>query len=260
MTPADVVEARRQASVAFVPIGPLEWHGPHLPLGLDGMHAHEVAVAAARETGGIVVPTLFAGTETVRPPGGGPQSLAALGFADDERIVGMDFPGNPVKSVYFEESAFGVTVREVVRALKADGFALILLVNGHGAVNHQRTLRRIAAEESTANSLVLYHMAFLPSAALGPAHAAREETAIALAAWPERVRRDLLPPPGSPLRYQDHGIVDAEAFDGRPTPDFTLPPGEDPRSATAEEGEAILRAETAALVTRVAEERRPSAG
>ena len=49
-----------------------------------------------------------------------------------------------VKSVYYEESVFGLTVREVVRALKRDEYRLIVLANGHGAANQQGTLDRIA--------------------------------------------------------------------------------------------------------------------
>jgi hypothetical protein len=44
MTPDEVIAAREKAPVAFVPVGPIEWHGPHLPLGIDGLHAHGVAV------------------------------------------------------------------------------------------------------------------------------------------------------------------------------------------------------------------------
>ncbi len=47
MRPAEVVAARERCPVAFVPIGPLEWHGPHLPMGTDGLHAHHVAVRVA---------------------------------------------------------------------------------------------------------------------------------------------------------------------------------------------------------------------
>src|SRR5207253_1354173 len=97
---------------------------------------------------GVVVPALFAGTETVVLPGTGAQELGALGFQGDERIVGMDFPGNSVKSLYFEESAFGIAVRAVVRGLKQIPVRLIVLLNGHGAVNHQQVLARIAHEES----------------------------------------------------------------------------------------------------------------
>ncbi|KQY24815.1 hypothetical protein ASD16_04800 [Cellulomonas sp. Root485] len=255
MRPDEVADARRRTPVAYVPLGPLEWHGPHLPLGLDPLHAHEVALRAAREVGGVVLPALFAGTETVRPAGPGPQSLATLGLPPDVRVVGMDFPGNPVSSTYIEESAFGVIVRELVRNLLEAEFRVVVLVNGHGAVNHQAALRRIAAEtDRPPSQRVVYHLAFLPDPdARGPGHAAREETAIALGLFPERVRTDLLPPPGAPLYYAEHGIVDAPAFDGHPSPDFALPQDEHPRTATPEQGASILEAEGRALARSVRE-------
>jgi creatinine amidohydrolase len=253
MRPDEVVGAREAAAIAYVPVGPLEWHGPHLPLGVDGLHAHEAAVRAATETGGVVLPTLFAGTETVRLPGSGPQSLEPLGLSTEARIVGMDFPGNPVRSTYFEESAFGVSVRELVRNMLASDYRVIVIVNGHGAVNHQTALRRIAVEADRPESQrVVYHLAFLPEPdASGPAHAARVETAIMLAISPGQVRCDLLPPDGAPLRYADFGIVDARAFDGHPAPGLALPASDHPRVATAEMGDAILAAEGRALAQRV---------
>jgi hypothetical protein len=45
---------------------------------------------------------------------------------------------------------------------------------------------------------------------------------------------------GTPLRYRDYGIVNGAAFDGRPSPDFTVPRDEDPRYATRDEGAARL--------------------
>ena len=36
----------------------------------------------------------------------------------DARVVGMDLPTNPVKSLYFEEGVFAVSVREIVRGLR----------------------------------------------------------------------------------------------------------------------------------------------
>ena len=37
------------APIAYVPWGALEWHGPHLPFGLDGITAEGVAERAARQ-------------------------------------------------------------------------------------------------------------------------------------------------------------------------------------------------------------------
>ncbi len=256
MRPPDIVKERARAPLAFIPIGPLEWHGPHLPLGMDGLHAHTVAVEVARRVGGIVLPTYFIGSETVRPVDGGAQSPAVLGFDGSARMIGMDFPDNPVKSLYFEEGAFAITVREILRLLKADGYRLLVLVNGHGAVNHQRTLRRLAAEESDPPGVqVLYAMAFLPAEPpfTDPGHAEKVETSIILAIHPELVDVSALPPAGVPIRYRDFGIVDGKAFDGHPTADFTLRPEADPREASPELGHAVLEAEVqrlAAIVQR----------
>jgi creatinine amidohydrolase len=256
MRPGEVVEARRRAPVAFVPVSPLEWHGPHMPLGTDGLHAWNVAVRAAREVGGVVLPPLFAGTDSLRPPGTGAEGLGALGLEDDDRVVGMDFPGFPVKSVYFEESAFGLTVREVVRALKRDEYRLIVLANGHGAGNQQATLSRIALEETELPRVrVVFVSVWAPPEPpqLDPGHAERNEAAVMLALVGDRVSLDELPADG-PLRYAEHGVVDGPAFDGEPTPDFTVRPEADPRGATREEGERILAREVELVAQRVRHE------
>jgi len=254
MRPPDIVKERDRLPIAFVPIGPLEWHGPHLPLGTDGLHAHEVAVEVARRIGGIVLPTYFVGTETVRLNDQQAQGLAILGFEGTERVVGMDFPEFPVKSLYFEEGAFAVTVREILRLLKADRYRLIVIVNGHGAVNHQRTLRRLAAEESERpNVWVEYTMAFLPATPpfSDPGHAEKIETSLMMAMRPELVDIASLPPTDVPLRYRDYGIVDGKTFDGNPTPDFTLRREADPRDAAPDLGRKVLDAEVDCLVETV---------
>src|SRR5881396_1578350 len=81
-----------------------------------------------------------------------------------------------------------------------------------------------------------------------PGHAEKVETSIILATRPDLVDLSTLPPKGTPLRYREFGIVDGKAFDGRPTPDFTLRPDADPREASADLGRTVLDLE----VTRVA--------
>ena len=257
MTIGEIVEAKRHAPLVFVPVSPIEWHGPHLPIGTDGLHAHHVAVRLAREVGGVVLPTLFAGTETVLQSKPESNQLRVLGLDEDARVVGMDFPGFPVKSLYFEESAFGIAVRDLVRALAADSFRVIVLVNGHGATNHIRTLERIAREEARRDEVtVMSLMVWVPPPPPNrdPGHAAREETAVMMAIAEEHVRLDQLPPPDVPLRYAEYGIVDGPAFDGFPTSDFTVAADADPRSATREEGKRILEREVQVAAARVRQE------
>jgi creatinine amidohydrolase len=246
MRPAEVTAARDAAPVAYVPVGPLEWHGPHLPLGTDGLHAHHVAVRAARHTGGIVVPTLFVGTDSLRPAGDGPQSLGALGIEGSVRTVGMDLPGFPVKSLYFHETVFGALVRETVRLLKREQWDLIVLVNGHGAPNHTRMLERIAEEEAeTPSPEVLYITAWSPE--FGSGHASRLETSLMLALEGDHVDVGRLPAHDRPLRYFEFGIVDGAAFDGHPNDGYAVRADEDPRDSSAEEGGERLEEEVRRL-------------
>ncbi|MCX2746305.1 creatininase family protein [Arthrobacter sp. MI7-26] len=48
-------------AISYLPLGTLEFHGPHLPIGLDALTAHGVCVSAARRSGGIVLPTVYQG-------------------------------------------------------------------------------------------------------------------------------------------------------------------------------------------------------
>jgi creatinine amidohydrolase len=47
--------------VAYLPLGSIEFHSAHLPVGLDGLTAHGVCVRAAARSGGVVLPPLFYG-------------------------------------------------------------------------------------------------------------------------------------------------------------------------------------------------------
>src|SRR2546428_11120256 len=103
MRPPEIVRERSRLPLVFIPIGPIEWHGPHLPMGMDGLHAHMVAVDAAQQVGGVVLPTYYIGSETGRPVDRGPQSAAGLGVPATGRLIGMDLPRNPGKSLYVAE-------------------------------------------------------------------------------------------------------------------------------------------------------------
>ncbi len=251
MRPQEIASERAWCPLVFIPLGPLEWHGPHLPLGTDGLVAYAVAIEVARRIGGVVLPPYFVGTDTVRPDGQGRQSTGALGFEDGVRIFGMDFPDNPVKSVYFEEGMTAILVRELLRALKANGYRLLVIVSGHGAPNHVRMLQRLAAEESHLPAVrVLYSRSPLPAAlkVADPGHAEKVETSLMMVLRADSVDVSSLPPKGLPMRYRDFGIVDGKAFDGEPTPDFTLRTESDPRDASADLGRQVLEARINRLV------------
>ena len=62
MRPAQVAACRRRADVAFLPLGAIEWHGVHNPLGVDAIKAHHICCESARQLGGgAVFPALVWG-------------------------------------------------------------------------------------------------------------------------------------------------------------------------------------------------------
>ena len=59
MLPHELEAALAEFPVAYVPVGSLEWHGRHLPLGNDSIKAHAMLVKVAEQFGGVVYPPLW---------------------------------------------------------------------------------------------------------------------------------------------------------------------------------------------------------
>jgi creatinine amidohydrolase len=248
MRPQQIVAAQARAPIAYVPIGPMEWHGPHLAVGTDMLHAYAMAIGAARLTGGVVLPPLPVGTETYTDP----ERLRHRGFAGDERIYGMDYPGFPLPSLYIEEGVMGVIVHEIIRALKRQGFRVVVITNGHGALNHRATLQRIATEQSEPGRVVVLLTGYFYDTNYRE-HAAIGETSFLLAYHPEAVDLTALPRFPEPLRYTDYGILDRPTIVGEPSPGYSVAPEWDPRNATAERGQSDLAGEARSIAAKVRE-------
>ncbi len=246
MRPQQILEARARAPVAYIPIGPLEWHGLHLPYGVDPLHAHVVAVECARATGGVALPMLPLGTETYIEP----DRLRHRGFKGHERIIGMDFPAFPLPSLYIEDSAFGVIVHEIIRALKRQEFRVIVLVNGHGAPNQRATLGRIAAEASEPGRVaVMLVGALLDTRVRG--HAELRETSYMAGYFPETVDLAALPSLPEPLITYETGVLDQPTCAGEPAADFSICREQDPRYATAAQGREDVASEVRRISQKV---------
>ncbi len=238
LRPAQILAGCENTSLVFLPTGPLEWHGPHLPLGVDPLLAREAAVGLAQKLGGVVMPTLYLGTERERSP----EMLRNLGFADDKYIVGMDFPDNSLKSLYAVEEVFALVVRECLRGLILDwGFRRIAIINGHGGENHLKVLQRLVREftaKTEASLIMLMPMLDWPNG--GSGHASLGETESMMCAYPDTVDLSTLPEPDQPLQNTRWAIVDDRTFQGSPAEDFTVSPEEDPRQADRDHGAVIL--------------------
>ncbi len=236
LRPQQIIAAREKLPVAYIPLGPMEWHGPHLPFGVDMLHAYTVALETARSIGGVVLPPLPLGTESVLEP----DRVMHRGFTSHERIEGMDFPDLALPSLYIVESSFMTIVRELVRGLKRQMFRIIVIVNGHGAKYHMTGLMRVAVEESEPGKHAVVHaLAFDITPGKG-GHAERYETGFMQAYFPNTVDLYSLPELPLPIKNMETGILDGPTCEGRPTPDFTVRSEQDPRFAKVEEGHQDL--------------------
>jgi len=56
LRPAQIVERRQACSVAYIPIGTIEWHGVHNPTGSDTLQAEGLAIMCAEKGGGAGIP------------------------------------------------------------------------------------------------------------------------------------------------------------------------------------------------------------
>lgn len=64
LRPREIRTRREECPVVYVPLGTLEWHGLHNPMGADGIQAEELALRCARN-GGMVFPTVYYGESRV---------------------------------------------------------------------------------------------------------------------------------------------------------------------------------------------------
>lgn len=237
LRPNEIIEEKKRFSVVYLPIGPLEWHGPHLALGMDPLNAAAISKKVAGNIGGVVMPVFYWGTERERDP----KMLKNIGFDGDEWIIGMDFPANSIPSFYAKEDVFGLMVRECLSQLVKQGYKLIVIVNGHGAENHINTLIRLAKEFSNqTDSKVLYTMTtFLDDDGTQDyGHASKIETSILSYLYPDSVDLSSLPPLEKKLYNTDFAIVDDATFRGRPNLDFSVT--DDPRKASREIGKQVM--------------------
>lgn len=106
--------------VLILPVGALEAHGPHLPLGADQIQAESTAAALADRVDGVIAPTI--------PYGSCPEA--------------RPFPGTVSMSIGdLQRSAQGA-LSEFARM----GVRRILIISGHAERGHMAALREAAGE------------------------------------------------------------------------------------------------------------------
>jgi creatinine amidohydrolase len=118
MFPRQFRQAVEEMPVFIIPTGLLEWHGDHLPFGLDALKAHAICLRIAEKLGGgIVLPPNYFG----RP-----------GYS---RYVG---------TLTFSEAAMQLLITELFDQLVKVGAKLIVLITGHYGPCQVQFITRVA--------------------------------------------------------------------------------------------------------------------
>jgi creatinine amidohydrolase len=204
---------RAHRTVLAVPLGATEQHGPHLPLSTDTTIATELCHRLAAALPDIVV-------------------APAIPYGSSGEHA--HFPG----TLSIGRAALKLLLVELVRS--ADGFAGVVLVNGHGG-----NLDPLRAAVRTLRAEGRNVLAWSPSGAAGDSHAGHTETSVMLRLRPDTVALDRAEPGNTrPLRelidrMREHGVAAV-------SPNGVLG---DPTRATADDGARRLDEWTESLIT-----------
>jgi creatinine amidohydrolase len=131
LLPEEFLARIRQAPIAYLPLGTLEWHGPHLPLGADGLQSQAFFERLAREVGGVVLPMLFLGPDGMTLKNGVElhgMDRCGDNFTGNMRYEDQQLPGSAYR---VEDAVFDQILSNVLRLLARAGFRVVV-AHGHG--------------------------------------------------------------------------------------------------------------------------------
>lgn len=216
LLPAEFDKILQKAPVAYLPWAALEWHGYHMALGNDGLKAYGILKRVAEKTGGVVLPPVWCGYDTLK----------------------LDSHGGFPLTLEFKRETVMQLLTEYLEQLSDVGFKLIVVLSGHYGPPH------IAALVEAANLFTIWQIQRPARVWIIPEydlvtdlgyrgdHAAKWETAILMHLRPD--------------------LVDLSRLDDETAGEAGGILGEDPRaSATPELGAQIVEAIVRRLAARV---------
>ena len=206
LRPDQIVARRRECPVAYVPIGTIEWHGLHNPVGADTIQAEGLANLCARKGGGLAFPPLYYGESRV-------ERLMEANAGDREQIAErMELPpenfdlGRHPFSTTEQTLNYHKLLLHVLAEVESLGFEVGVLVAGHyPLVDHARAavLQFNQREQMKRGGMLAWACVdFLLVDDLYDCagdHAGGWETSHVMALHPETVDLGLLPPKGEKL-------------------------------------------------------------
>lgn len=189
LSPEEFTRRISDCPVGYLPLGTIEWHCHHLPLGVDCIISRELFRQAAELIGGIVFPALFLGTDRHLEKDGTEYNGMDLyePYLRCPPYPVQQFPGS---CYWVDDETYKQILRSVFRQAARAGFK-ILMGKGHGP--NMDIFMSMADEARNNYGLILLTPEIgSPKYHLTGDHAARGETSAVMYFRPELVHMDRL--------------------------------------------------------------------
>ena len=224
LTAAELRAKAAADAIVILPVGSMEQHGPHLPVGVDTILTEAVCRAGAEQAGDVpvvVAPTLW------------------CGMAEHHMAFGGTFT--------FDIPTYRAVLLAFLKSIERHGFNRVLIVNGHGG--NTAALNAFLPDFARETRLRIFAAGYfdLPRSDIAPLledqtgvqHACEVETSLMMVVAPDLVRHDRIAEafstrdPGSewrtvPTRFRSFKEITASGVNG------------DARRASRAKGEKLL--------------------
>ena len=127
LCPREFRQRLEEMPIAYVPLGTLEWHGPHLPLGADGIQSKGLFRIMAEEVGGIVLPSLFVGADRMFEDGS--RKYYGMDINTGGTVTVYDTQQLPGSAYWVPSQLFEELLLHIMEQLHRAGFQVVI---GHG--------------------------------------------------------------------------------------------------------------------------------
>ncbi|HYW95825.1 MAG TPA: creatininase family protein [Bacteroidales bacterium] len=192
-TPTEFRQRLAEAPIAYLPLGTIEWHGEHLPLGADGLQSQGFFRELASEAGGMVFPMFFLGPDRTLEADG--KEYYGMDTGNFDTSSGHDYARRQFdgSTYWVSDSLFVQMLEATVKQISRAGFR-ILVAHGHGPSTVK--MAEHAAEWENKYHLKIFNLwGYRDEEGMGIMvdHAAMNETSITMALYPQLVKMEYLP-------------------------------------------------------------------
>ena len=235
MLPHEILAARKANPLAYLPLGPIEWHGVHNPVGLDALKAKALCELAAQKGGGLVMPPLWWGEHReIQLLEANPTTREAVAQKMELHPEDFSFGSMGGKTIEEQAHSYNELLFHIYQKLANLGFKGIFVMCGHGPLPlyanftaevfmRKNSVRIFATDE--ASLISAYSKELGCPVEEGDDwrgdHAGKWETSILMALYPDLVDISLLP------KNKDAELIGII--------------GEDPRRSTLEFGKRAIK-------------------